>query len=61
MGSLQELGQWRRHGILKGGSVSAETPGKGLALLDERSTVYCSVGEDCGVTEQCCPSLEEGF
>lgn len=40
-GSLQELGQWRRHSALKRGRVSLETPSEGLALLEGRKTV-CS-------------------
>lgn len=35
-GSLQELGQWRRHSVLKRGSVSLEAPSEGLALMEER-------------------------
>lgn len=41
VGSLQELGQWRRHSALKRGRVSLETPREGLVRLEDRETV-CS-------------------
>lgn len=40
-GSLQELGQRRRHSALKRSGASSETPSEGLALLEERTTVNC--------------------